>query len=84
MSEILLLDKKNELHNREMHVSGKFTRKRDIDPIKQDIDPINDPINFKNLNGSENCKVVILEGIFIADWYRELFEAEIYFSVCNG
>ena len=27
--------------------------------------------------GSENCEVVILEGIFIADWYRELFEAAI-------
>ncbi len=37
----LLLDGKNELLNREMHVSGMFTQKRDIDPIKQDIDPIN-------------------------------------------
>ena len=27
--------------------------------------------------GSENCEVVILEGIFIADWYRELFEEAI-------
>ena len=27
--------------------------------------------------GSENCEVVILEGIFIADWYQELFEAAI-------
>ncbi len=27
--------------------------------------------------GSENCGLVILEGIFIADWYRELFEAAI-------
>ena len=37
----LLLDGNNELHNREMHVSGKFSRKQDIDTIKQDIDPIN-------------------------------------------
>ena len=37
----LLLDGKNELHNREMHVSGKFSIKQDIDPIKQDVDPIN-------------------------------------------
>ncbi len=27
--------------------------------------------------GSENCEVVILEGIFIAEWYQELFEAAI-------
>ena len=27
--------------------------------------------------GRENCKLVILEGIFIADWYRELFAAAI-------
>jgi hypothetical protein len=27
--------------------------------------------------GSENCEVVILEGIFISDWYRELFEEAI-------
>ena len=49
----LLLDGKNELHNREMHVSGMFTQKRDIDPIKQDIDPINDPINTVELSERE-------------------------------
>ncbi len=36
----LLLGEKNELHNREMHVSGVFV-------VKQDIDPINDPIKNK-------------------------------------
>ena len=36
----LLLDEKNELHNRTMHVSGKFnnSQKVDIDDIKVDID----------------------------------------------
>ena len=56
----LLMDQKNELHNREMHVSGLFSRKRDIDPIKQDIDPINDPINFKVLSEREKKIVVLL------------------------
>jgi len=37
---------KNELHNREMHVSGK----QDIDPIKQDVYPINDPIKDETGN----------------------------------
>lgn len=40
----LLLGEKNELHNREMHVSGVFVVKQDIDPIN---DPINDPIKNK-------------------------------------
>ena len=38
---VFKLDGNNELHNSEMHVSGKFSRKQDINPIKQDIDPIN-------------------------------------------
>ena len=46
----LLLGEKNELHNREMHVSGVFVVKQDIDPIKLNPDPINDPI--KNRTGN--------------------------------
>ena len=38
----LLLDEKNELHNREMHISGKFLLGHD-DPKN---DPINDPIKL--------------------------------------
>ncbi len=49
----LLLDQKNELHNREMHVSGRFSR-------KQDIDPINDPIKYKDLNEREKKIVGLL------------------------
>ena len=50
---VFKLDGNNELHNRETHVSGKFSRKQDIDPIKQDIDPINDPINTAGLSERE-------------------------------
>ena len=39
----LLLDEKHELHNREMHISGKFLQGHD-DPIN---DPINDPIKLE-------------------------------------
>ena len=49
----LLLDGKNELHNREMHVSGMFSKKKEIDPIKRGIDPINDPINIVGLSERE-------------------------------
>ena len=35
----LLLDEKHELHNREMHISGKFLQGHD--------DPINDPIKLE-------------------------------------
>ncbi len=38
----LLLDEKNELHNREMHISGKFLLGHD-EPISE---PINDPIKL--------------------------------------
>ena len=39
----LLLGEKNELHNRTMHISGKFKKpsKQNIDKIKQDIENAN-------------------------------------------
>ena len=37
----LILNESNELHNREMHISGLFTATKSDDPIN---DPINDPI----------------------------------------
>jgi hypothetical protein len=33
----LLLDEKNELHNRAMHISGMFSEKADIETLKADI-----------------------------------------------
>ncbi len=49
----LLLNEKNELHNREMHISGKFLLGHD-DPIN---DPINDPI--KSLDIDEKSKQIL-------------------------
>ena len=50
----LLLGGKNELHNREMHVSGMLAQKQDIDPINDPInDPVNDPINMVGLSERE-------------------------------
>ena len=43
----LLFNEKNELHNREMHVSGKFAVPKDGDPIN---DPINDPIKVGDID----------------------------------
>ncbi|SEQ31950.1 Fido, protein-threonine AMPylation domain-containing protein [Lachnospiraceae bacterium RM5] len=51
--ENLLLGGKNELHNREMHVSGMFSIKQNNDPIKRAVDPINDPINISLLTERE-------------------------------
>ena len=59
--KICCLDGKNELHNREMHVSGKFVKKQDIDPIKQDIDPLNDPINTRELSEREKKVLELFE-----------------------
>ena len=33
----LLMNEKNELHNRDMHISGLMTRKKDVDPIKKSV-----------------------------------------------
>lgn len=57
----LLLSGKNELHNREMHISGVFSIKLDNDPIKQDIDPINDPINRSKLTEREKKIIELLK-----------------------
>ncbi len=52
--------------------------RREVLKEKDGIDPPVLPLIKQMLKyGSENCEVVILEGIFIADWYRELFEAAI-------
>ena len=56
----LLLKSKNELHNREMHVSGMFSKKQRVDPIKQELDPINDPINKLVLNEREKKIIELL------------------------
>ena len=52
--------------------------RREVLKERDGIDPPALPLIKRMLEyGSDNCEVVILEGIFIADWYRELFEAAI-------
>ena len=53
----LLMNEKNELHNRDMHVSGKLTRKQTGDPIN---DPINDPIKKAEPNEREQLIIDLL------------------------
>ena len=54
----LLLDEKNELHNRTMHVSGKFNNlpKVDIDDTKVDIEKLKKEIELKLLRGEVQLK----------------------------
>ena len=61
----LLLDEKNELHNRTMHVSGKFNNsqkvdiediKVDIEDIKVDIEKVKKEIELKLLRGEVQLK----------------------------
>ena len=54
----LLLDEKNELHNRTMHVSGKFnnSQKVDIEDIKVDIEKVKKEIELKLLRGEVQLK----------------------------
>ena len=64
---------------------GRGTMVLSQDMIRREVlkerDGINPPalplIKLMLKWGSENCEVVILEGIFISDWYRELFEEAI-------
>jgi len=61
---ILLLKGKNELHNRELHVSDMFSQKCSNDPIKQDNDPIkqdDDPINLPELSEREEKILELLQ-----------------------
>lgn len=52
--------------------------RREVLKERDGVDPPALPLIKQMLKyGSENCEVVILEGIFIADWYHELFEAAI-------
>lgn len=61
----MLLDEKNELHNRTMHVSGKFNNlqkvdiediKVDIDDTKVDIEKVKKEIELKLLRGEVQLK----------------------------
>ena len=67
-----------ELFGRGTMVLSQDMIRREVLKERDGIDPPALPLIKQMLNyGSENCEVVILEGIFISDWYRELFEAAI-------
>ena len=67
-----------ELFGRGTMVLSQDMIRREVLKERDGIDPPVLPLIKQMLRyGSENCEVVILEGIFIADWYRELFEAAI-------
>ena len=67
-----------ELFGRGTMVLSQDMIRREVLKERDGTDPPALPLIKQMLRyGSENCKVVILEGIFIADWYRELFEAAI-------
>ena len=67
-----------ELFGRGTMVLSQDMIRREVLKERDGIDPPVLPLIKQMLNyGSENCEVVILEGIFISDWYRELFEAAI-------
>ena len=67
-----------ELFGRGTMVLSQDMIRREVLKERDGIDPPALPLIKQMLRyGSENCEVVILEGIFIADWYRELFEAAI-------
>jgi predicted kinase len=67
-----------ELFGRGTMVLSQDMIRREVLKERDGIDPPALPLIKQILRyGKENCEVVILEGIFIADWYRELFEAAI-------
>jgi len=67
-----------ELFGRGTMVLSQDMIRREILKERDGTDPPALPLIKQMLEyGSENCEVVILEGIFIAGWYRELFEAAV-------
>lgn len=67
-----------ELFGRGTMVLSQDMIRREVLKERDGIDPPALPLIKQLLEyGSSNCEVVILEGIFIADWYRELFETAI-------
>ena len=67
-----------ELFGRNTMVLSQDMIRREVLKARDGIDPPALPLIRQMLEyGSEHCEVVIMEGIFIADWYRELFEEAI-------
>ena len=67
-----------ELFGRGTMVLSQDMIRREVLKERDGINPPALPLIKQILGyGSENCEVVIQEGIFIAEWYRELFESAI-------
>ncbi len=67
-----------ELFGRGTMVISQDMIRREVLKARDGIDPPALPLIKQMLEyGSEHCEIVIMEGIFIADWYRELFEDAI-------
>lgn len=67
-----------ELFGRNTMVLSQDMIRREVLKARDGIDPPALPLIRQMLEyGSEHCEVVIMEGIFIAEWYRELFEAAV-------
>ena len=67
-----------ELFGRNTMVLSQDMIRRDVLKARDGIDPPAMPLIKQMLEyGSKNCEVVIMEGIYVAEWYRELFEAAI-------
>ncbi len=67
-----------ELFGRNTMVLSQDMIRRDVLKARDGIDPPALPLIKQMLEyGSKNCEVVIMEGIYVAEWYRELFEAAI-------
>ena len=63
-----------ELFGRGTMVLSQDMIRREVLKERDGIDPPALPLIKQMLEyGSENCEVVILEGIFIADWYRAFY-----------
>ena len=67
-----------ELFGRNTMVLSQDMIRRDVLKARDGIDPPALPLIKQMLEyGSKNCEVVIMEGIYVAEWYRELFEVAI-------
>ena len=70
--------KLQELFGRNTMLISQDVVRRDILKVKDGENPPALPLLKEMLQyGSSHCEVVILEGIFIADWYQSLFETAV-------
>ncbi|MCB7542092.1 Fic family protein [Tyzzerella nexilis] len=72
----LLLDEKNELHNRSMHISGSFNKKVDIESEKVDIESVKVDIRNKIMSFSDRISEKTINhtiNIFVECGTKEYF-----------